>query len=336
MDHADRGQAKVNPDALENLLMVGSEERFEEFFISLLRAHPDRFSDVVVHDIRDDYRLDVSALDHKKDPPRQTFFELKKVRTAHADLVDRVAAVFAGARAILPSARFVLVVPGLGTQAANDRASQLGVSIWGKLSLAALATPDLLESLLQQAPAAAEPDSRATKSKMLAADLRRLSPGHETWPQYQRLVADVIEHLFVPPLAMPRYEAWDGVRRNRRDIILENSAVDGFWSHVRERYAAEYVVIDAKNFEMPIGKKPVVEIAHYLKAHGCGLFGILATRRGLNKAGHHATRELWISERKLILALSDDDLVEMLTLSGQGGAAEDVPRRRVMDFRLSL
>lgn len=181
-----------------------------------------------------------------------------------------------------------------------------------------------------------EDASRKSKLAALGSGLERLASGHDSWAQYQRLVADIIEELFVPPLANPRYESSDGLGRNRRDIVLENNAADGFWSHVRERYSAEYVVVDAKNDSKPIGKASVVAFAHYLKVHGCGLFGILATRLGPGKAAAYAAREVWISERKLILILNDEDLRNMLTFSAEGGTAEDVLRRRVMEFRLSL
>jgi hypothetical protein len=117
---------------------------------------------------------------------------------------------------------------------------------------------------------------------------------------------------------------------------MENGAPDGFWSRIRTIYDAHYIVVDAKNYSAPLKKRPILDIAHYLKPHGCGMFGIIFSRAGASGAADHAVREQWIASRKMIVVLSDADAKEMLRLKAEAGDPEELLRRRIAAFRMSL
>jgi len=91
-----------------------------------------------------------------------------------------------------------------------------------------------------------------------------------------------------------------------------------------------------KNYEEPLDKRPVLDIAHYLKPYGCGLFGILVSRRGASDACLHAIREQWIGAQKMIVVISDEQLLEMLRIKGEAGAPEEIIRASIATFRMSL
>ena len=173
------------------------------------------------------------------------------------------------------------------------------------------------------------------KSEELVARLKACRPGTD-WSAYQRLIAHVFEYLFAPPLMPPIWERSDAPRANRRDIILPNYAADGFWRYLRETYDAHYVVVDAKDYRSKITKPQALQIANYLKPHGTGMFGIIATRCGANAACIHTIREQWALHRKMIVLLSDEDVATMLRVAGSAGKPEDVIGQIIQDFRLSM
>lgn len=174
------------------------------------------------------------------------------------------------------------------------------------------------------------------KGKSLIKTLNNIRCGKNEWSKYQRLCSDILEFLFSPPLELSSYEAFDYTRSNRRDIILENPADQGFWYNIKNTYYADYIIIDAKNHCKPIGKKSVIEIGHYLKKHGCGLFGILLTRKGLSKPADMARRELWISDHKLIIILSDKDIINMIEYKMDNKSPEDIIYQLITKFRISF
>jgi hypothetical protein len=78
-------------------------------------------------------------------------------------------------------------------------------------------------------------------------------------------------------------------------------------------------------------------MANYLTAHGAGLFGLVLSRSGTESHAAIVTRrEQWILNRKMIVVLDDDDLIQMITSRQSGGQPETVLRQRIEDFRLSF
>lgn len=326
---------QVDPDDLERLLLALSPSDFERFFIQLLLANSSRFGDVGHLGAGKRHLIDVYAIDreHAEAP---TYFELKRRAVVFPDVVRAVGAVAERLRATEPDARVVLVVPGLPTREVASVAAEQRVAIWGKLSLAALATPEIVDAYRPLAREDAATGSSRKESERLARLLDEIPRGREDALRYQDHVTQIFEHLFVPPLASPRVEHRDEAGRNRRDAIFEKLATSGFWDGVRRTYGAEYIVLDAKNHTDGPDKDAVLAVAHYLKPYGCGMFAIIAGRTAPTDAARHAAREQWIGGQKMIVFVSDDDIRSMLDLLRQGGAPEEILRRRIADFRLSL
>jgi len=187
----------------------------------------------------------------------------------------------------------------------------------------------LIYSLVARSDSRSEPDA-------LIARLRRCRVGREDWVKYQRVVADVFDFLFVPPLTPYTWESSDALGANRRDIVLPNYAADGFWKFLREVYRADYIVIDAKNGRNRVSKPEALQVANYLKTHGTGKFGIIATRSGASRAGQHTIAEQWALYGKMIVLLVDDDIERMLLAAGSGGRPEDVIGQKIESFRLAM
>lgn len=262
-------------------------------------------------------------------------FEVKKVAIATPELVRSAHKQMTGIAAVLPSTRFVLVVSGRLSESAQVTAAQLGMSCWDAEVLFRQMNDRLAKRWLISMPAKT-PNVTTKKVDALQQTLSAIAPGDGDALKYQRWISDVLEFLFIPPLGPVHYEDSDAAKRNRRDLILENWAPDGFWAQLRSAYAAEQIVVDAKNFSKPIGKRSVIELSHYLKPYGCGMFGMIFTRQAPSNAADHAQREEWIGGRKMILVLDDSIVFEMLRLKTAGARAEEVLRDRIGRFRKSL
>lgn len=178
-------------------------------------------------------------------------------------------------------------------------------------------------------------ESIEEEGQELLEALEDIEPGSE-WFQYQEFVHKAFRYLFGDELVRSEYEHTDSRGRNRRDIILVNDSESRFWSQLRKIYKAHYVVIDAKNHSKGVTKSEVVDIGHYLKAHGPGLFGILATRHGAGESAIDVRREMWVGSKKMILFMDDEDMIEMIKKGAGGGKPESVIRRKLDDFRLSV
>ena len=313
-----------------------SARGFQQFIAHLLRSIG-RYSDVE-QDVRvGQFQVDIAARVRSTTGEwERVVFEVKKVTIVGSDLLRSERRRMELLRKSDARGRFVLVVSGHLTERARELSRGLDVAVWDVAVLAGLMAQ---YNVPLDMPFDSEdvPSPQATsKAEALASALRAIGCGPDEATTYQKWVADAVEYLFVPPLGPTHYEDSDSERRNRRDVILENWSPSGFWAQVRERYAAEQIVVDAKNYCTPLKKRPIIELSHYLKPYGTGMFGIIWCRLGLAPAGRHAIREEWIGGSKMIVVVDDDSAFEMLELRGKGLPPEETLRRAIADFRKSL
>lgn len=167
--------------------------------------------------------------------------------------------------------------------------------------------------------------------------LKSYKPGRKDCYLYQSLVGDILEHIFSPPLNKPLPELSDKIKANRRDFIMPNYSSEGFWYYIREKYSADYIVVDAKNYSRKVKKNDVLQIANYLKPHGVGKFGLIFSRNGGDATGcEHTLREQWMVHEKMIIVLDDNDVEAMLKTVSAGGRADEIISRKIEEFRLSM
>ena len=237
----------------------------------------------------------------------------------------------------LKKGRLIIITTGTLSEEAGLLAEQHQILVWDIYTLYNLSQKEVeeiyIDSLFICKPRI---HKRKTKESGFINELNSLNSGHEYWSAFQKLTSDILEHLFCPPLETPRYEHTDSDKKNRRDMIFENSCESGFWRSIRDTYRAFYIVVDAKNYSNALKKSQIIEIAHYLKPYGCGMFGIAVSRKGASSSAEHAIKEQWIGNKKMIVSLSDSDLKEMLQIKESGGNAEQLIRRKISDFRTAL
>lgn len=226
--------------------------------------------------------------------------------------------------------KLVLLSSGDFTNEAKEAAENLNIELWDYRALLEIRDFNKKSSELYKIK------YKKTQEEILISRIENILLGRDQWSDYQKCIADIFEFLFYPTLDTPRYEITDYDGANRRDIIFENQSDSGFWKNVRELYKGDYIVVDAKNYSNPIGKKCVIEIAHYLKPYGCGMFGILACRKGINNSAFYAMKEQWIGNNKLIISLDDKEIIEMLKIKKNNGIPEEIIKRKIADFRMKL
>jgi hypothetical protein len=168
------------------------------------------------------------------------------------------------------------------------------------------------------------------------AMLQSVPPGKPGWSQYQKLCRNIFEHLFCPPLSSPIEESSNEAKVNRRDFVVPNYANDGFWMFLRTHYRADYVVVDAKNLTGMSTKNHVLQVCNYMTPHGTGLFGVIITRKGTDRAADYTRREQWVLHGKMVIVLSDDDILQMLNNHDAGDDPAVVIRQKIEDFRLAM
>lgn len=319
------------------------EIEFVDFLSGLLNKHPS-FENVekeVLLGAEIRFRGDI--LVRRKEGSRQQtlVIECKTSRVLHSATLKNIIAQLNTYQNLYDGCHMVLAVAGTLLDQDLVLLQQHMIEVWDLDYIAATFSTQIKESstsyykTLLLARLARSPSPSQEQS--FIDSLKACQPGKKDCYVYQSLTGDILECLFTPPLAKPIPELSDKALANRRDFILPNYAEKGFWTFMREKYAADYIVVDAKNYTRKIKKNEVLQIANYLKPHGAGLFGIIICRKGGDSSGcEHTLREQWLIHKKLILVLNDEDIEKMLIAKLDGNPPEDLISQKIEQFRLSM
>ncbi len=228
-------------------------------------------------------------------------------------------------RSIYPGAQFILAIPAPLAEEYRQRVRAAGFILWDSETLR-LGVPDIA------LPVCSAPD----RYDVLIDRLKRCKPGRTEWQVYQKLTGEILTALFCPPLDLVSEQNADGDYANRRDFILPNYSSEGYWSYLWKRYHAEFIVVDAKNSARAIEKDDILQVAHYLKENGTGLFGIIFSRRGIKESAETHLRDIWEHERKMIIILNDNDVEQMLLNKQRGLDPCEILKEKIQEFRLKI
>jgi len=234
--------------------------------------------------------------------------------------------------------KIALAFPGILTNKDNELLQKDGIEVWDinyistKFFKEIASTPHpLFQALFTSKKNVAEHNK-------LIMDLKSINPGRKDkdWSKYQKHIEKILDYLFGSVLSSPITELSDHFKINRRDFILRNYAETGFWAHIRTRYLADYIVLDAKNYTKKVTKKEILQISNYLKVHGAGLFGIIVTRNGSDNGSYYTCREIWAMDKKLVIVLDDNDIKKMIIAKASTNNPEEIIRQKIEQFRLSM
>ncbi|TAG25869.1 MAG: hypothetical protein EAZ37_11445 [Burkholderiales bacterium] len=158
-------------------------------------------------------------------------------------------------------------------------------------------------------------DVRITSADEYANLLKQVLPGQADAKAYEKLVLRILTRLFVPPLADPKEQVRSIDGREIKDITFYNSAGTGFWHDMKLQHRSVSVVFEVKNM-IDLGNEEFGQLSMRLDDIK-GTFGVLVARAKDNLDTQRAYRRLYL-ERKIVLILTDNDLVSMLRLKQMG------------------
>lgn len=319
------------------------EIEFVSFLTELLKHHQDygEVNQDIVLGKETRFRGDILAKRRLTNGSETLLIECKTSRVLSSVRIQGVVEQLKTYGKICGDCRLVFAIPATLRERDLSMFRDANIEVWDLPTLANKFTEQIhkVTSIYYKAlflSRLARPLELSPQQKLLDAFLL-CRPGKADWQVYQSLVGDTLECLFTPPLSKPIPELSDKALANRRDFIMPNYAEKGFWAFLREKYQADYIVIDAKNHARKIKKSEVLQLANYLKPHGAGLFGLIISREGGDASGcEHTLREQWMVHRKLIIVLNDDDIQAMLIAKSEGREPEEILGQKIEQFRLSM
>ncbi|OAP38447.1 hypothetical protein AU381_23050 [Sinorhizobium glycinis] len=176
-----------------------------------------------------------------------------------------------------------------------------------------------------------ETEALIGKLKQHSVNKNALTPS-----EYETLCMSVFVKLFDPHLYGFEKQAETTDGGNRYDFICRISSGSPFWDGLRHDFRTRAILFECKNYEEQIGADQIYSTERYLFSTALRTVGVLISRLGPSPAAIRAAQGAMRESGKLLILLSNRDLIEMLGLSSQEHGAENFLDKRVWDFIISL
>ena len=146
--------------------------------------------------------------------------------------------------------------------------------------------------------------------------LRRWEPKSEKSESYEHLCSDILKDLFADDLTkwQTQKSSNDGLFRFDAIAKIKRGNNKEFWETAERYYNSKYVVFEYKNYSDKITQAQVYTTVRYLYATALRRVAILISTNGADDHANVAIRGILRDEGKLIIALSNEDLIAMLEM----------------------
>ena len=178
--------------------------------------------------------------------------------------------------------------------------------------------------------------SRSNSTSSLITKLKRLNPGWENYKEYEELCESILKHLFQKHLSSWQKQNRTDDDLNRMDLVCRINKGNTFWDFIIESFNSRYLIFEFKNYEGYIKQTQIYTTEKYLYKTALRTVCILISRKGTSENAEQAIKGILRETGKLIVPLSDEDIIEMLIESDSGGKAEDILYSKVDQILLTL
>jgi hypothetical protein len=149
--------------------------------------------------------------------------------------------------------------------------------------------------------------------------LKKIKPGRKEAVEYQKLLHLIFSRVFDKSLRNIKLEEtmFDG--RKRIDIVATNVAVTGFFEGLssKSQIKCKYIPIECKNYTHDVTNPEFDQIGGRLYEE-FGMFGFLVYRGAKDKRAVLKRCQDHLKKHEHILALDDNDIIELLTIRLNG------------------
>ena len=133
---------------------------------------------------------------------------------------------------------------------------------------------------------------------------------------YEDVCCNVLNRLFADDLALWQAQKKSNDGLFRFDLIckIKNGNDKEFWRMSEQYFGSKYIVFEFKNYTGMVGQREIFTTVKYLYSKALRRVAIIISTNGTDEHGARAIRGILRDEGKLILSLSNRDLVEMLKM----------------------
>lgn len=151
---------------------------------------------------------------------------------------------------------------------------------------------------------------------LMIQTLKDWKPKKANSAEYEVLCCDVLKKIFADDLALWKYQQKSDAGLFRFDLIckIKNGNTREFWDMAERYFNSKYIVFEFKNYRAKVTQKEIFTTVKYLYMKALRGIAILVSVNGTDSHADKAIRGILREEGKLIISLSNEDLIKMLEL----------------------
>lgn len=164
--------------------------------------------------------------------------------------------------------------------------------------------------------------AKAAGSEALQEELRQWQGGKGTALsiQYEKLCTRVLKRLFSDDLTLWQEQAKSNDELYRFDLIckIKRDNQKDFWEMAERHFHSKYIIFEFKNYSGTVTQMEVTTTARYLYTKALRSVAIIVSPNGFSVHADKAARGALREEGKLLLPLTNAELIGMLQMQDNG------------------
>ncbi len=157
---------------------------------------------------------------------------------------------------------------------------------------------------------------KKAEDESLKEKLRQIKPGTEQWQQYEKVCIEILKYVLGDYLTLwyAQENTEDGMYRFDLCCKIKAGSNQDFFETVQQYFNTKYIVFEFKNHSEKITQKEIYTTEKYLYEKALRRVAIIISRKGADENALAAVRGTLRESGKLILCLSDRDILEMIEI----------------------
>lgn len=160
--------------------------------------------------------------------------------------------------------------------------------------------------------------------------------GKKNFQEYERVCTNIIQYLFGKEFMITSDQHKTGDELFRMDLLCSLKGTSAFWELLIHHYNSRFIVFEFKNYAQSLPQNMIFITEKYLFNATLRNVAIIISRKGFTKNASIAAIGCLKESGKLILDITDDDLVKMLHQKLEGDEPADYLLEKLERLLMSI
>lgn len=150
--------------------------------------------------------------------------------------------------------------------------------------------------------------------------------------EYEKICTEIIQYLFGEQFSNIREQFATNDQMFRMDLLCTLKTGFAFWDFLAKYYRTKFIVFEFKNYDKEIKQNLIYTTEKYLYIPALRTVAFIISRKGFDKNAKKAAEGCLIENDKLIIDLTDDDMLYMVNLKDNGQEPSDYLMEKVEEM----